>query len=380
MPHAASTPPQATTAAERDDLRAMVAAFAAGHFALPEVRRVSGTTAGYDPAVWAALARLGLPGLLVPAGYGGAGCGLAEAGVVVRELGRALACVPYLSSAVLAVTALLASGDEAAQAEVLPRLAAGELLAAVALSGPAGQGDGTPGSPGVTASPAPGGATLDGEALYVVDGHVAGVLLVAARDGAGTGLFQVAGDAPGLSRAVMPAIDATRKLARLGFRAVPARPLGPPGSAAPALARVLDTAAAALAAEAVGGAEQVLDLAVSHARQRVQFGRPIGSFQAVKHKCADMLVALEGARAALDGALTAAAGGEEDPGIAALVASLQCSAAYTHITAEAIQVLGGTGFTWEHPAHLYFRRARSCAVLFGTETQRRAALADRLGL
>ena len=380
MPPRAPVPPQATTAAERDDLRAMVRAFAADHFPLPEVRRVSGTAAGYDPAVWAALAELGLPGLLVPAGYGGAGFGLPEAGVVLQELGRALACVPYLSSAVLAVTALLASGDEAAQAEVLPRLAAGELLAAVALLGPADRADGTPGSLGVTATAFPGGVTLDGEALYVVDGHVAGVLLVAARDGAGAGLYQVAGDAAGLSRAVMPCIDPTRKLARLSFRAVPARPLGPPGSAAAALARVLDTGVAALAAEAVGGAGQALDLAVSHARQRVQFGRPIGSFQAVKHKCADMLVALEGARAALDGALAADAGGEGDHGTAALVAGLQCSAAYTHITAEAIQVLGGTGFTWEHPAHLYFRRARSSAVLLGTEAQQRAALADRLGL
>ena len=380
MPRPAPAPPQATTAAERDDLRAMIRAFAADHFALDEVRRVSGTAAGDDPAVWAALAQLGLPGLLVPARYGGAGCGLPEAGVVLQELGRTLACAPYLSSAVLAVAALLASGDEAAQAELLPRLAAGQLLATVALSGPAGRADGTPGSLGVTASPSPGGVTLDGEALYVVDGHVAGVLLVAARDSAGAALYRVAGDAPGLTRAVMPAIDATRTLARLGFRAVPARPLGPPGPAAAALTRVLDTGLAALAAEAVGGAGQVLDLAVSHARQRVQFGRPIGSFQAVKHKCADMLVALEGARAALDGALAAAAGGEGDPGIAALVAGLQCSAAYTHITAEAIQVLGGTGFTWEHPAHLYFRRARTSAVLLGTETARRAVLADRLGL
>ncbi len=380
VPPPAPAPAQATSAAERDDLRAMVRAFARDHFPLPEVRRVSGTEAGYDPAVWAALGQLGLPGLLVPAGYGGAGCGLPEAGLVLQELGRVLACVPYLSSAVLAVTALLASGDEAAQAELLPRLAAGELIAAVALSGPAGGPAGAHGPPGVTASSAPGGATLDGEALYVVDGHVAGVLLVAARDGAGAGLYQVAGGAPGLSRAVMPAIDATRKLARLGFRAVPARPLGPPGSGAAALARVLDTGMTALAAEAIGGAEAVLDLAVSHAKQRVQFGRPIGSFQAVKHKCADMLVALEGARAALDGALEAGDGAAGDPGIAALVAGLQCSAAYTHITAEAIQVLGGIGFTWEHPAHLYFRRARSSAVLFGTETQHRAALAGRLGL
>ena len=380
MPQPTPAPAQAASAAERDDLRAMVRAFARDHFPLPEVRRVSGTEAGYDPAVWAALGQLGLPGLLVPAGYGGAGCGLPEAGVVLQELGRALACVPYLSSAVLAVTALVASGDGEAQAELLPRLAAGELLAAVALSGPAGRADGPPGLPGVTASPSPGGVTLDGEALYVVDGHLAGVLLVAARGSAGTSLYRVAGDAPGLSRTVMPAIDATRKLARLGFRAAPARPLGPPGPGPGVLARVLDTGVIALAAEAVGGAEQVLDLAVSHARQRVQFGRPIGSFQAIKHKCADMLVALEGARVALDGALEAAGGAEGDPGVAALVTGLQCSATYTHITAEAIQVLGGIGFTWEHPAHLYFRRARSSAVLFGTETQHRAALADRLGL
>jgi alkylation response protein AidB-like acyl-CoA dehydrogenase len=367
----------ATTAAERDDLRAMIRAFVRDRSPLDEVRRVSGTETGYDPGVWAGLGgQLGLPGLLVPAGYGGAGCGLPEAGVVLQELGRSLVSVPYLSSAVLAVTALLASGDEAAQAELLPGLATGELIGAVAVSGPGGRADGTPESLGVTASHSPGGAVLDGEALYVVDGHVAGVLLVAARDGRGARLYRVAADAPGLSRTVLPVLDTTRKLTRLGFSGVAAHPLGQAGSGTAALARVLDTAVVALAAEAVGGAEQALDLAVSHAKQRVQFGRPIGSFQAIKHKCADMLVALEGARVALDGAVLATA----DSGVAALVAGLQCSAAYTHITAEVIQVLGGIGFTWEHPANLYFRRARSSAVLFGTEAQHRATLADRLGL
>jgi alkylation response protein AidB-like acyl-CoA dehydrogenase len=355
----------------------MARAFVRDRAPLDAVRRVSGTEAGYDPGLWADLgAQLGLPGLLVPAEYGGAGCGLPEAGVVLQELGRGLVSVPYLSSAVLAVTALLASGDEAAQAELLPGLATGELIWAVAVTGPGGRADGTPESLGVTVSHSPGGAVLDGEALYVVDGHVAGVLLVAARDGRGSRLYRVAADATGLSRTVLPVLDATRKLTRLGFRGVAAQPLGQVGSGTAALARVLDTAVVALAAEAVGGAEQALDLAVSHARQRVQFGRPIGSFQAIKHKCADMLVALEGARVALDGALLATA----DSGVAALVAGLQCSAAYTHITAEVIQVLGGIGFTWEHPAHLYFRRARSSAVLFGTEAQHRAALADRLNL
>ena len=355
----------------------MVRAFLRDRSPLEEVRRVPDTEAGHDPGVWAGLSgQLGVTGLLIPPGYGGAGCGLAEAGVVLQELGRGLASVPYLSSAVLAVTALLASGDEEAQAELLPGLATGELIGAVAVSGPGGRADGSPDSLGVTASHSPGGVSLDGEALYVVDGHMAGVLLVAARDEGRTGLYRVAADAPGLSRTVMPVLDATRNLTRLGFSGVPAHPLGPAGSGAAALARVLDTAVVALAAEAVGGAEQALDLAVSHAKQRVQFGRPIGSFQAIKHKCADMVVALEGARVALDGALLATA----DSGIAALVAGLACSAAYTHITAEAIQVLGGIGFTWEHPAHLYFRRARTAAVLFGTEAQHRAALADRLGL
>jgi alkylation response protein AidB-like acyl-CoA dehydrogenase len=354
----------------------MVRAFVRDRAPLDEIRRVSATEAGYDPAVWADLGgQLGLSGLLVPAGYGGAGCGLPEAGVVLQELGRGLVSVPYLSSAVLAVTALLASGDEAAQAELLPGLATGELIGAVAVSGPGDRADGSPESLGVTASHSPGGAVLDGEALYVVDGHVAGVLLVAARDERGAGLYRVAADASGLSRTLMPVLDATRKLTRLGFSGVAAHPLGQAGSGTAALARVLDTAVVALAAEAVGGAEQALGLAVSHAKQRVQFGRPIGSFQAIKHKCADMFVALEGARVALDGALLATA----DSGVAALVAGLQCSAAYTHITAEVIQVLGGIGFTWEHPAHLYFRRARSSAVLFGTEAQHRATLADRLG-
>jgi alkylation response protein AidB-like acyl-CoA dehydrogenase len=262
----------------------MVAAFVRDRSPLDQVRRVSGTETGYDPGVWAELGgQLGLTGLLVPAEYGGAGCGLAEAGVVLQELGRGLASIPYLSSAVLAVTAVLASGDDAAPADLLPGLATGEVIGAVAVSGPGGRADGAPESLGVTASHSPGGPALDGEALYVVDGHVAGVLLVAARDAGSAGLYRVAADAPGLSRTVMPVLDATRKLTRLGFSGVPAHPLGPAGSGTAALARVLDTAVVALAAEAVGGAEQALDLAVSHARQRVQFGRPIGSFQAVKH-------------------------------------------------------------------------------------------------
>ncbi len=166
----------------------MVRAFVRDRSPLEEVRRVSGHRGGLRPGVWADLGgQLGLPGLLVPAEYGGAGCGLAEAGVVLQELGRGLASVPYLSSAVLAVTALLASGDEAAQADLLPGLATGDLIGAVAVSGPGGRADGTPDSLGVTASHSPGGATLDGEALYVVDGHVAGVLLVAARDGGARG-------------------------------------------------------------------------------------------------------------------------------------------------------------------------------------------------
>jgi alkylation response protein AidB-like acyl-CoA dehydrogenase len=371
----------ATSEAERADLRKLVRDFAASRSAASDVLRVSASQTGFDAAVWSALCtQLGLPGLLVPAEFGGAGCGLIEAGVVLQETGRTLLCSPYLSSAVLAVTALLASGDEAAQAELLPGLAAGEQIAAVAVSGPAGSPDGTAESLGVVATGGSGGPVLDGEACYVIDGHVADLLIVAARGDASVGLFVVSGGAPGLERSVMPAVDATRRLARLGFRSVPARPLGVSGAGAPALAKILDTAVTALAAEAVGGAEAALDLAVTHAGQRVQFGRPIGSFQAIKHKLADMFVALEGARVALTGALRAADGLEPDPGVAALVAGLQCSAAYTHITREAIQVLGGIGFTWEHPAHLYFRRAHSSAVLLGTAPAQRAELARRLGL
>jgi alkylation response protein AidB-like acyl-CoA dehydrogenase len=212
------------------------------------------------------------------------------------------------------------------------------------VSSPAGRPDGTADSLGVRAARRAGGAALDdavldGEACYVVDGHVADVLIVAARDDAGIGLFAVRGDAPGLDRTVLPAIDGTRKLARLQFRSVPARLLGAAGSGAAALGRVLDVAVTALAAEAVGGAEEMLDLALSHARQRVQFGRPIGSFQAVKHKCAELFVVLEGARVALDGALRAAAGLESGAEV-----------------------------------------AQSSAVLFGGPPAHRAALADRLGL
>ncbi len=221
---------------------------------------------------------------------------------------------------------------------------------------------------------------LDGHKSFVLDGHVADTLVVAARSDAGVGLFLVDGDASGLVRTSLPTLDLTRKQARLTFEATPARLLGADGGAGPVLARVLDVAAAALASEQVGGAQRCLDMTVEHVRSRVQFGRPIGSFQAVQHRCADMLLEVESARsAAMDAALAVERGSDDLP-TAAAMAKAVCSDAYAYVAAETIHLHGGLGFTWDHDAHLYFKRAKSSRLLFGDPRHHREQLARHIGI
>jgi alkylation response protein AidB-like acyl-CoA dehydrogenase len=363
---------------EHDQLRQMVRDLLGDASPETEVRRLMETEAGFDQDVWGQLAELGLLGLAVPEEFGGAGYGFVEVGIVLEEAGRALLCAPYLSSVVLATSALLFADDDSAKKDYLPGLVAGTLRGTLALTEESGRWD----EEGVTvaARPRDGGWSLSGSKTYVPDGHTADLLLVAARTGAGVSLFAVPGDAPGLRREALPTMDLTRKQARLDFDEAPARLVGAEGAGWPVLSRVLDLAAVGLAAEQVGGAARVLEMAVDYAKVRVQFGRPIGSFQAIKHKCADMLVDVESARSAAYYGLWAAGELNAELPAVACVAKSFCSDAYFRCAGENIQIHGGIGFTWEHPAHLYFKRAKSSQVLFGDPAYHRELLAQRAGI
>ena len=364
---------------EQEELRRALRRFFEDKSPEAEVRRLMETSEGYDPAVWDQMAQqMGLQGLAVPEAYGGSGFTYVELIVVFEEMGRALLAAPYFSTVALAANALLACGDEAAKDDYLPGIASGETIATLALTEDSGRWDLD--AVTLTATPDGGAHTLEGHKMFVPDGHTAGLVLVAARSAAGLSLFAVEGDAPGLTRLPLTTLDQTRKQARLEFSATPARLVGTDGGAAPGLARTLDLAAVALAAEQVGGAQRCLEMAVDYAKVRVQFGRPIGSFQAIKHKCADMLVEVESARSAAYYAGWAAAEAGEELAVVAALAKAYCSEAYFHAAAESIQIHGGIGFTWEHPAHLYFKRAKSCEVFLGGPAYHRELLAQRIGL
>ncbi len=384
--------------AEQDELRASVRRFLADRAPLTRVRELMETEDGTDRAVWEqAGAQLGLQGLAIPEAYGGSGFGFAEQAIVLEELGAALYGGPYLASAVLAATALLASPDEAARRDLLPGIASGQTIATLAFTEDDGSWD--PGTIRLAAVKDGGDWRLDGHKSFVLDGGTAGLILVAAATDAGLSLFAVKGDGPGgtgggsppcaeevgggpagLARAVLPTLDQTRKLARLEFAGVKARLIGSPGDAAAVLDRTLDVAAIALAAEQLGGAQRALDMAVEYAKVRHQFGRPIGSFQAIKHRCADLLLEVESLRSAVGYAAAAAAENSAEIPVLASLVKAYASETYFHVAAENIQIHGGIGFTWEHDAHLYFKRAKSSELFLGDGAYHRERLASRIGL
>jgi len=361
---------------EQQDLRDMVRRFLAEKSPVSEVRRLMATEAGYDPAVWAQLGQLGLAGLTIPETYGGAGCGPVEQLIVCEEAGAALLSAPYLASAVLAAGALLASGDAAAQADLLPGIASGETIATLAV--PEDDGSWTPDDFRVTARRSGDRFLLDGRKSFVLDGMIADLILVAASSDDGPALFAVGGGAPGLSGQAMQTLDMTRKQAVLTFSGTPGRPVGQPRAAAEIVAQAVRGGMLALAAEQVGGAQRCLDMAVAYAKVRHQFGRAIVSFQAVKHTCADMLMEVESARSAAYYAAWAAADGAADLPLVASLAKAHCSEAYFHVAASNIQVHGGIGFTWDHDAHLYYRRAKSAEVMLGMPASHREVVAGLL--
>jgi alkylation response protein AidB-like acyl-CoA dehydrogenase len=364
---------------EQEELRSSVRRFLEDKSPMSEVRRLMETTDGYDPAVWKQMGeQLGLQAIAIPEEYGGAGFGYVELTVIFEEMGAALLCAPYFSTVALATNALLSSGDESAKKDFLPGIAAGETIATLALTEDTGRWDLDAVS--LAATGKGGDWKLEGHKMFVIDGHTADLLLVAGRSAKGVSLFAVEGSAPGTTRTPLATMDQTRKQARIEFSATPARLVGEDGGAGPALSRTLDLAAVALAAEQVGGAQRCLDMAVDYAKTRIQFGRPIGSFQAIKHKCADMLLEVESAKSAAYYAGWAAAEDSEELPVVASLAKSYCSEAYFHAAAENIQIHGGIGFTWEHDAHLYFKRAKSSELLLGDPSYHRELLAQRIGI
>ena len=364
---------------EQEELRKTVRAFLDQKSPETEVRRLMETEEGYDPAVWSQMGnQLGLQGLAIPEEYGGSGYSFIELVVVLEEMGRALLCAPYYSTAVLAANALLQSDDDAAKKELLPGIASGETIATLAFTEANGRWD----AEGITLTAKGSGSDvkLNGEKMFVLDGHVANLIIVAAKSGAGISLYAVQGDAAGLTKTALSTMDQTRKQAKLAFKDTPGKLIGTEGQGWSVLEKVLDLASVGLASEQVGGAQFVLDMAVQYAKDRIQFGRPIGSFQAIKHKCADMLLEVESAKsAAYYGSWCAAEMNDELPSVASL-AKAYCSEAYFHAAAENIQIHGGIGFTWEHDAHLYFRRAKSSEIYLGDATYHRELVAQKLGV
>jgi len=342
------------------------------------------TTEGYDPAVWRQLSEeLSLPGIHIPEQYGGAGFGIVELSIVIEEQGRTLLCAPYFSTAVLAANAILNGGAEADKSELLPDIARGKRLAALAITESDCNWD--PASIRMVATGEGDGYRLDGVKSFVVDGHIADLIIVAARIAGSSGreglaLFTTDASASGLERRLLESMDATRKIARIEFRGARAQLLGGIETGAAAISKTLDQAAIALANEMVGGAQIMLDSAVSYAKLRVQFGRPIGSFQAIKHKLADMLLEVELAKSAAYYAAQAAA--VEDPEWPALanLAKAGASETYLHAAAECIQIHGGIGFTWDNDTHLWFKRAKSSEVFLGQPSYHRELLMQRWGV
>ncbi|APE32980.1 acyl-CoA dehydrogenase [Nocardia mangyaensis] len=335
------------------EFRTSVRALLSKHATPAALRTAMGSELGYDPALWRMLCeQVGVAALAVPEEWGGAGAGLVESLLVVGELGRTLAGVPMLGSAVLGAQAVLLSGDEQACARLLPDLADGSRTAALCWADAEGWD-----VAGVSAA----GGTLSGTAHYVLHGAQSDLLLVLTDDG----LFETTAGAPGVTITPTPALDPTRKLATITFADTPATGLGT-GDPAELRTRLREIAWAALAAEQVGAARRCLEMTVEYTASRVQFGRPIGSFQALKHRMADMYVLVESAESTALAAALAVAEHSATVAEDAWVARQHCTETFSTVAAETIQLHGGIAITWEHDAHLYFKRAHATAELFGT--------------
>jgi alkylation response protein AidB-like acyl-CoA dehydrogenase len=368
--------------AEQEQLRDVARKYFRAKSPESEVRRLMASTVGHDDAFWKDMAhQLGLQGIAIPEAHGGSGFGFLEISVVMEEMGRALVCAPYFSTVVLAAQMLLEAGDEEACAAYLPQIASGDLVATVAL--PAGTGDRSD----VVAAADGERVLLYGVADYVIDGQSADLVLVVARRSArdrDVALFAVPNaqslSQEVLSRTPLETLDHTRKLARIQFRSTPAELVTTTRPVPELLDIVSAKAAVALACESVGVCQWGVAESAEYAKMRWQFGRLIGSFQAIKHKCVDMLVQLEAARVLAYYAAWTAETDAPDLALMSSLAKAECAEAAREVAAETLHVHGGIGFTWKHPAHLYLRRAQSSELLLGGARHHRDLVCQRLGL
>ncbi|MEV4747380.1 acyl-CoA dehydrogenase family protein [Streptosporangium sp. NPDC049248] len=369
--------------AEQEELRAGVRRLLTEHASTDRLRAELESEEPYDAGLWKLMAEsLGLHAMAIPEEYGGAGYGFREQSVVLEEMGRVLLRSPYLSTVIVAANALLLGDDEELRRDWLPRIAAGDAIASLAHV--EADGDWRATRPRVSAVRDGEGWRVTGTKSFVTDGVQADLLLVLASVAGGeegeTVLLAVDTREAGVVAEDVPVLDMTRRLATVTFADARGRAVALGARARQVLEATLGIAAAGLACEQVGGAARSLEVAVEYAKVREQFGVPIGSFQAIKFKCADMLLDLEAARSAAYYAAAAVADDAEDLPVATSVAKAVCSDAYTAITGEMIQVLGGIGYTWEHDAHLYFKRAKASQHLFGDSDLHREQLAVRVGV
>jgi alkylation response protein AidB-like acyl-CoA dehydrogenase len=354
---------------EQEELRRIVRQFLESKSSEAEVRRLMETTEGYDPAVWSQMAKeLGLQSLVIPEEFGGQGFSYVELVVVLEEMGRRLLCAPYFSTVALATNLLLHAGDDAAKKELLPGIAAGDSIATVAFTEESGRWDEAGITMEATTASSGSGAAgfkLNGTKMFVLDGHTANVILVAARTGAGVSIFQVAGDAAGLTRTPLATMDQTRKQAKLEFNDVDAKLIGTEGAGWAAIERMLDLAAVALAAEQVGGGQFVLEMAVQYAKDRVQFGNPIGKYQGVKHPLAEMYVDIESTKSLLYYAAWALDESPAEVPRSASLAKAYASDAFARIGIAGVQLHGAVGYTAEYDIQLYLKRSKWARPAFG---------------
>jgi alkylation response protein AidB-like acyl-CoA dehydrogenase len=368
---------------EQEMLRDAAKRFLADNCPTKFVRQMMADPTGHDPAFWKKLVELGWPGLLIPESYGGQGGSFLDMTVIVEEAGKALVPGPLFTSALLAAPLVIEGGSDELKKNILPRMAKGEFIGTVAIAEAAGRFD----AEGIQLKATKSGNeyTITGEKFFVPDAHVADGIAVAVRTGGsgekGITVLTVPKTAKGLTITQLKTVDMTRRLCHVKFDnvKVPATDMiGKEGEGWPILRRTLDIATAGLAAEMVGTAQRALDMSVDYAKTRVQFGKPIGSFQAVKHKCVDMMVAVENARSLTYYACWTVDTKGAEAATAVPMAKAYASDMAKNVTSEAIQVHGGIGFTWEHDMHLYHRRALAGEANFGNAPVHRETVAKSL--
>ena len=373
---------------EQDLLRQAARDFLTEYCPSAFVRQMMEDERGYSPELWQQMAALGWLGLAFPEEYGGQGLGFVDLTVMLEEMGAALLPSPFFSSVLLAGQTILLGGSEDQKKSYLPKIADGSLLATLAMTEPSGRFE-AEGIVDVKALPTDEGFVISGTKLFVPDAHVADLMVVAARTKSagdksfGISLFLVDADAAGVSVTLLKTMDQTRKQCEVVFDNVTVGRdslIGMLDMGWPVLSKVLHTCTAALCAEMVGGAQRVLDISVAYAKERMQFGRPIGSFQAIKHKCAEMMLQVESAKSAAYYAAWAVDEDAPEAPLAVSMAKAYCSDAYRYTAGEGIQVHGGIGFTWEHDMHLYFKRAKYAEFTFGDATYHRELVAREINL